>query len=194
MNETLPIAVLCIFLFLSAVYHGLLYLGRKKEEIQARFSIAQAAAMPGFRKSLPDLQKEVTRARRSERPLSVVVVRPLRDNRSDADQLSRIDFLLCGRIFRDAARQLDFTTYDAALDRFVIVLPETTKAQAIQTINRFAGLVGKTFDQLSFSTAVFPEDGLAIEDLIARAEAPGGGTLSHDVDDTVTQAQSYASH
>ena len=194
MNETLPIAIFCIFLLLSAVYPGLLYLGRRKQESQAKFMIAQAAAINSYRKSLPELQREVARARRSERPLSVVVVRPLRHNGSDDNQLSRIEFLLCGRIFRDAVRELDFTTYDGARDQFIIVLPESTESQTRHAIERLSGLVGKAVDHLSFSAATFPEDGLTVEDLVVRAKASESSSITpRKVDEITSNAQAYAS-
>jgi GGDEF domain-containing protein len=145
-------------------------------------SILEAAAIPAYRQSLPQLRKELSRARRLQSPLAIVVIqlnsREHKDatNEGSVDQsnqlheLQLLEFVLCGSTFRDALRETDIATYDGVKKQFVISLPESTKKDAIQSVKRLKDVVSKaTADHLSVGIAEFPEDGLIIEDLINRA-------------------------
>ena len=148
-------------------------------------SILEAAAIPAYRQSLPELRKELSRVRRLQRPLAIVVMQlngvfsrrhegsinePPVDQSNHLDELQLVEFVLCGSIFRDALRETDITTYDGVKKKFVIVLPESTKKDAIQSVKRLKDVISKAIaDHLSVGIVEFPEDGLIIEDLINRA-------------------------
>lgn len=157
----------------------------RRTEIRIISSFLEAAAIPPYRKSLATLKKEISRVRRYNRPLSVVVVQRRngatpQDTSHDTDngninpstqpkRLSTIAFLLCGPILRDAFRAVDITTYDGHNDQFIITLPETTHQQAVETMQRVKNIIGEQVsEQLSIGISEFPEAGLIIEDLVAR--------------------------
>ncbi len=148
-------------------------------------AVLEAAAIPAYRQSLPELRKELSRVRRLQRPLTIVVIQlngafsqghkglinvGSVNQSNQLDELQLVEFVLCGSIFRDALRETDITTYDGVKKKFVIVLPESTKKDAIQSVKRLKDVISKAIaDHLSVGIAEFPEDGLIIEDLINRA-------------------------
>ena len=152
-------------------------------------SILESIAIPAYRHSLPEIKKEISRARRFRRPLAIVAVglngNPTRgikhfwkerskdENLSTLDQpkpTNGIEFLLFGPVFRDALREIDITTYEGRSNTFIIALPETTKPQAVKAVKRIKERVGEGIaEQLSVSIAELPTDGLTIEDLILSA-------------------------
>ncbi|MCK6621266.1 MAG: hypothetical protein L6Q94_12320 [Calditrichia bacterium] len=174
---------------------GIIWLRRRswKRNLRTLSSITRAAAIPGYRNSFPQLNREISRVRRYQHPLAVIVVRPIHahggnhsphaiandagmsENGSAAHsprELSQIEFLLCGSIFRDSLREVDITTYDAANNQFVIMLPESTRFNAEKTINRLRAIIEERIsNQLFFGISEFPEDGLILEDLVEQAVA-----------------------
>ncbi len=177
---------------------------KHKKERRIVDSILDAAAIPVYRHSLPQLKKEIARARRYQHPLSVIIVQPSltpletkkrhSKNKSshknskngtytngEAVRISQIEFMLCGPIFRDALREVDRTTYDGANNRFIMILPESTKIQAVQTVNRLKTVMGeKLFGKLQIGISEFPKDGLIMEDLICRAMPKTGEKVSDE--------------
>lgn len=177
---------------------------KHKKERRIVDSILDAAAIPVYRHSLPQLKKEIARARRYQHPLSVIIVQPSltpletkkrhSKNKSshknskngtytngEAVRISQIEFMLCGPIFRDALREVDRTTYDGANNRFIMILPESTKIQAVQTVNRLKTVMGeKLFGKLQIGISEFPKDGLIMEDLICRAMPKIGEKVSDE--------------
>lgn len=174
---------------------GIIWLRRRswKRNLRTLSSITRAAAIPGYRNSFPQLNREISRVRRYQHPLAIIVVRPIHahggnhsshtitndaamsENGSavhSARELSQIEFLLCGSIFRDSLREIDITTYDAANNQFVIMLPESTRFNAEKTINRLKAIIEERIsNQLFFGISEFPEDGLILEDLVEQASA-----------------------
>ena len=154
-----------------------------RADMRAISSILEAAAIPAYSHSLPQLRNELSRARRYKRPLSIIVIRPngaftstaetLHEDFNDSSQLKRlslIEFLLCGPILRDAVREIDITTYDGENNQFIVALPETSESQA--AVNRFRNIVGKTIaSQMVFGIAEFPSTGLTMEDLVNHGMA-----------------------
>lgn len=175
---------------------------KNKKERKIIDSILDAAAIPVFRHSLPQLRKEIARVRRYQHSLSVIVVQPKssalvkreknghvktdkkaikngKHSNGELTRISQIEFMLCGPIFRDALREVDRTTYDGANNRFILILPESTKIQAVQTVNRLKRIMGdKLFDKLQIGLSEFPKDGLIIEDLVGRAMPAAGQKIS----------------
>jgi len=194
-------ALFPVFLFLLAslawaIYYRFLHL-RKRRESEMISLITRFTAVSCYRRSLPRLQREIARSRRLQRPMSIIVIRPkLGCNRQDAGGLDRIEFLLCGASFINALRDMDVIAFDSAHDQFVIALPESSRTQATHTIDRLAGLIGKTMaDRIHFGTVAFPEDGLNIDDLVTKAGASAGQiATSTTVDGTIKQVRTYASN
>lgn len=150
---------------------------QRRQERQGKKLFPQPASLPSYRDMLPQLQKELSRARRLERPLSVVVIRsgtPIKDANSctddDLNGLNQSEFLLSGPIgpiFGRAFRDIDCATYDGTSKQYVIVLPETTKPQAIQLVKRLNRLLGeKLASRLAVGLSEFPSDALCLEDLV----------------------------
>ncbi|MDH3690682.1 MAG: hypothetical protein OEU36_14635 [Gammaproteobacteria bacterium] len=156
---------------------------------------SMAQAVPSYRSKLPQLTKELSRARRLERPMTLLAIRPMsallgiaseEETKDGHDtqsyRLDPIDFLYCGCALRDALREIDIAAYDGAHNQFVVALPESTKKQAVLAVNRLNDIIGdRIASQLYVGIAEFPEDGLTIEDLIKRAMEPTNRELgAHD--------------
>ena len=161
----------------------------RKVDRRAIAYITKALAIPAYRQSLALLNKEIARGRRFQRPLIIASVRLNGDSRKEREEpaggmppgknddkdetlssINKIEFALCGPVFRDCLRDTDITTYDYAQNQFVIVLPETSKSQAIQTFTRLKRTIGETVsNRLAVGFAEFPTDGLNIEDLLEYA-------------------------
>ncbi len=154
-------------------------------------TILSSVSIPIFSQSLPELKREISRARRYQNDLSVIIFRPcdqqtavIREEQkrrhlnghSKSPCMNRWDFLLCGPILRDSLRAIDILTYNVSKQQFIAVLPETDKIQAVKTVNRLKKILGSTLSQkLSIGISQFPKDGLIMEDLINQA-MPYSGT------------------
>lgn len=164
-------------------------------------SILRSVSIPIFSQSLPELKREISRARRYQNDLSVIIFRQcdqktgimhegsnhLRLNgHSKSPCMNRWDFLLCGPILRDSLRAIDLLTYDGAKHQFIAVLPETDKIQAVQTVNRLKKILGSALsEKMSIGISHFPKDGLIIEDLINLAMPYTGIKTENDKNDDV---------
>jgi hypothetical protein len=176
-----------IGLFISLVYLWL-KIKVKKHGRYIDSAFLDAASIPSFRKTVESLNKELSRARRSHSPLSIIVIEhhptessPNSSRQDDSSKspksISRrkkrdgdiTDFLLCGRVIRDALRDIDIISYAAVYNQFIIVLPESTKLEAMDALRRIKEIVGIGADQLLADVAEFPRDGLILDDLVAHA-------------------------
>ncbi len=149
-------------------------------------------AVPTFRRTLPQLSNELARVRRYNRPLSVLVLRIESDQlllnlkRSLASetgngsagsynnimQTIQLVFSLVGSILSESLRDSDIACYDVANNQYIILLPESDRAQATQTVQRLKKLLFKrTAGHLVAGIAEFPQEGLIIEDLVKTAMA-----------------------
>ena len=111
--------------------------------VRAASLASKTAGISLFRHSLPELTQEVARARRYQRPLSIVVLGMERDQLSEymsslfghggngngayRDRLlvraAQLVTVVLGPVLRDVLRETDIVTYLAAEDRYVILLP-----------------------------------------------------------------------
>lgn len=143
------------------------------------------AGVPGFRHALPLLTAEFERARRYQHALSIVLFGahdfpdgPGADGRRPAAAAKRTPSglfpALLASILRESTRGTDIVTYAASLGRCIIAMPETDRPQAEMAVRRLRELaMQRLLSPVSASVAVFPSDGLVLEDLIRRAaEAP----------------------
>lgn len=149
-------------------------------------------AVPTFRRTLPQLSNELARVRRYNRPLSVVVLRIESDqlllnlkrslasetgngsasSYSNIMQTIQLVFSLVGSILSESLRDSDIACYDVANNQYIILLAESDKARAAQTVQRLKKLLFKrTAGHLLAGIAEFPQDGLIIEDLVKVAVA-----------------------
>lgn len=183
------------------VFGTLLYLKQRnfKNGIRTITSIIDAAGIPTYRNSLPLLRKEISRVRRYQHTLTVVVIHAhhnLPEVRNDAigdismsenggientaKQFTQIEYLLCGRIFRDSLREVDLIVYDGNQNQFIIFLPESNKANAEKTVLRLSKILGgRISDQLYYGISEFPTEGLIVEDLIERAVESADKSISN---------------
>lgn len=167
--------------------------GRRSTEDVFRHVASQlqrTADISAFRQSIPALTAEMARARRYKRPLAVVmlglandslpehVYRLVGENGNDNGDgkkiLSRttqlVSFVL-GFILRDALRESDIATYSAADDRYILMLAESTRAQAQETVQRLNGLFyQRVYAHLRAGIAEFPDDGLTLDELVSGAQ------------------------
>jgi len=128
------------------------------------------------------LDTELYRSRRYTYPLSVVFL-DLDHFKEVNDTLGHLAgsrlLWLVGDLLRSHLRLID-TAFRYGGDEFVLVLPQTTKDQAYQVVERIRVLIAETrflADEgkearvtASFGISTFPEDGDAKKDLIARAD------------------------
>lgn len=162
---------------------------RWRRNFQTASSIMEAAAIQPFRQSVPLINKEISRVRRYQRALAVIVLRrrmqpeaklqngtlhakTQTNGRLPAEQnpLPHMEFLLCGAIFRDALRETDIITYDGGKNQFVLIMPETTRLEALQTVERLNKILsGKLYKDMEVGIAEFPEEGFIINDLVENA-------------------------
>ena len=154
--------------------------------------VLRGAAIPTFRRSLPDLGHELARAQRYQRPLSIVILSvsnghgpELAGNGSTGNSngngvgehnlsflSTRITSVIVGSILQGELRESDFLAYIAGLDRYLVFFTECTAAQAHLAIERLDRLFSeKVLGRVCAGVAEFPADGLTLSDLMSKAVA-----------------------
>src|SRR5258706_2439319 len=148
-------------------------------------SIMDALALNAFPNSVHDIDLEdkrikieLTRSRRYNRPLGLVVIECESDDRKAAremlksiqhDLMSRFTSARIGQIIDDRIRQTDFVLKDHR-GRFIILCPETDLANAITLGTRIAQAVEERTDlHILWGTAAFPEEALTLDDVLLKA-------------------------
>jgi hypothetical protein len=160
--------------------------------VRAASLASKATGIPAFRKSLPEFAREFARARRHQRPLAVAVLclgsdqlaeqmASLIGEPGNGSVTSRMQLLghttqlvsfALGSILRDVLRESDIVTYGAADDRYVVLLTDSNESQAQQVVQRLNELFYKRMSaRLRAGIAVFPTDGLTLEELVSSAQA-----------------------
>ena len=146
--------------------------------------------IPTYRPSLPALVAELTRARRYERPLAIVVLELEREcfieqgsrvagkngngNGADRVALARtaqvVSFIL-GSILRGTLRESDIAAYAATEDRYVILLAESDQVRAQNTVQRLHELFQRrAHAHFRAGIAEFPADGVTLGELVSSAQ------------------------
>ena len=178
-----------LFSFLSSTRRSL---ARSKAEVaiaEATRAVTRATGVPTFRRSMPELMRELGRARRYGRPLSVVVlslgnghlteeVNRANGSNGNAGQdvklltkTSQVASVVFGWVLQEALRDSDTLTYFAPDNRYVILMTESTQEQARKAIERLSGLYyQRTLDHLRAGNAEFPGNGLTLEELVTSAQ------------------------
>ncbi len=124
------------------------------------------------------IQTEITRSRRYNRPLSVLILRLSHSagaaqrqqlQRLERDLFERFAMAKVGQIINSHARQTDLIMRDAA-GRFVILCPETDFADCGFLAERIRAAVSDDMgDRVSFGIASFPQETLDFEELVQKA-------------------------
>lgn len=155
---------------------------------------SQAMGIPLYACAHPQLTEELARARRYQHPLAVMVM-SLNNAPEDmprgvgpgtwwsssaATHLQRLlvyqlTLSFVGSLLREALRESDMVTYNAAHHQYVIVFPESTSEQALQAGKRLHALCYQhTRLLLHFGVAEFPADGMTLATLVSAAQAAKG--------------------
>ena len=165
-----------------------------KKNFKTVTTVLEAAAIPSFRHSQPAINREISRVRRYQRALSVVAIKQkssdtpvymngsakkdhhknghMSKNGNGRRKMTQMEFLLCGTIFRDALRDTDIITYDGSRNQFILILPETTRLEALQTMDRLnKSTGGKVYREMTVGIGEFPEQGFIVADLVEMAIA-----------------------
>lgn len=145
--------------------------GSQKQEYRSTGSLS---SVPIYSDAVPSINTELNRARRFHHRLCIVVFRlsngyaTAREAITDND--ARLRFLMMGEFLREELREFDIVTFDAAQDRFIVVLVETTSKQGQLLVNRLSGSIREQLEiEVVTGIAEFPYSGLILEDLVCRA-------------------------
>ncbi len=125
------------------------------------------------------IDNEMTRSRRHNHPLSVLIIDP---ENAPADEkhpvfrelqqeiLQHFAIARAGQILSESIRQTDLIVRDEK-NHFVIIMPDTdqvsSKVTAARIQDKFADRIGAS---MSWGTASFPDEALTFEDLLLRAQ------------------------
>ena len=156
--------------------------------IDRAVGVVEESQVPSYRNQYPVLLGELSRSRRYQRPMSIAVlglqrehlpaplVRLVQNNGSPERQLlTRTTQMLSfafGLILEESVRDSDFVTYVPKDDRFVLLLAESDRTQALETVKRIAALLYQRLDiHLQAGFAGFPSDGLTLDELVAGASS-----------------------
>jgi hypothetical protein len=154
------------------------------------------APMPTYRELRPELDAEVRRCRRYERPLAVVVVAPKMPTGMNGNGTNgaahvgngngrshgqatpdpwvtfsmQLGFLLLGSMLRGTLRETDIAAYAPETDDFVVLLPEAGAESAARAVERLSALFYERSSLvLRVGIAVYPTDGLTLDDIVEHA-------------------------
>lgn len=128
-----------------------------------------------------EINNEMLRSRRYNRPLSVTVVEPEPDSiraavhRTVEDvqraMMARYIFTGLARRIRREMRRIDLVLEEGDRGRILIVSPETSDVYAARVVERIkAATAAELGVRVMSGTASFPDEALTFEELIERAE------------------------
>ena len=129
--------------------------------------------VPTFQEMRPLFERELRRARRYERPLSLLILSLTEDHSSPPLSTARqLQFLHLSTLLRDTLRESDMACYAAETQEFIALLPEATLAAAEQAAERIQRLLRQRHaDGLRVLTAEYPAAGLTLPDLLTAARS-----------------------
>jgi GGDEF domain-containing protein len=161
---------------------------QKRIAAEKDLAILRSTSLPTYRQTLRQIQRELDRARRFSRPLTMVVVRVenyerlevgygrrredprQRESRLIAACGSRIMFAHVGLILQEGLREMDLVTLDVVGRRYVVVLPECARSEASSLVTRLERLVRRgTGVGIESGVAEVGADGLIVSDLLTKA-------------------------
>jgi hypothetical protein len=129
-----------------------------------------------YRQRLAAFNRELNRARRADRSLTVVALALDRESSgppgstSGEPRTTRLAYMLVGSMLRELIREHDLVAYDPATDRYVLMLVDSDRGEAIGLIGRIQDeILARSTLLLQAGLAQLPEDGLTLADLVRRA-------------------------
>ncbi len=177
-----PWALISALLAMALVVVALGYVSQRRSDARLRFLLG--GGRHTYSESILRMERELSRARRHQRPLSVAVLqivefpaagkrRSLFPSRGSFSH-DLIGYLMLGAIVRDALRDYDIIAYQPELNRYAVLLAECSQQQARETLRRIAERAWNTAG-MSFRPGVaeFPLHGFVLEDLLKHAETDG---------------------
>lgn len=178
--ETIFVEVALLEIGVWLAYRFALDLARSESLID---TMAQSA-FPNQATELEDatylIRNEITRCRRYQRPLSVLVIRVSPENKDaykelfksfQQDILSRFSSARMAQLIGEQIRQTDTLLRDR-IGRFVVICPETGKEDVMILGERiFATLEDGLGLKVSWGCSSFPDDALTFDDMLSRARA-----------------------
>jgi GGDEF domain-containing protein len=180
--------------YMFASFFGLLFFAmaffswgnrKKKDDRAANSQRTLQSSIPSYQSTLPYMTFELTRARRYNHTLSVLIMgleqaqkdelvakNKGRSKQWGNEQLaSKFLFSLIGSIIRESLRDSDILSYEVVNDRFIILLTDTDEKKARNAVERLNDLVQEQIQtRLKAGVAEFPSKGLTIEDLLKYAQ------------------------
>jgi GGDEF domain-containing protein len=168
MNETMLAAIAGGFLAVVVLGRGRVFgNGRQGPE---------SILLSTYRQCLSAYNRELNRARRADRPLSVVVFALDHDAlkrttiESGEPSRTRVVYLMVGTFLREMLREHDLVAYDPATDCYVLLLVDSDRAEAARMITRIREQVRvRTTLPLQAGLSQLPDDGLTITELVRQA-------------------------
>jgi GGDEF domain-containing protein len=129
----------------------------------------------------PVIKREMQSSRRSNRPLSVMVL----DAKADSEKINlqetareiqnilvkRQSMVALARLLPRALRRTDFVLHEVGDGRLVVVMPELRKEQTGAIINRLTQVAQRRLGlSVQYGIASFPDNGVTFEELVYQAE------------------------
>ncbi len=181
---------------------------RTRRSVSRSALLGKIAVMP-FSQVQQEMRDELERARRYRRRLAVAVIglgskvqKPASwspkggearwgNRERPSPEALRGAFLVLGSVLRDLVRTDDIVAYNASRDQFVLLLVESSRAEATRTLRRVQAQVQeRTQIGIHIGVAEFPSDGLILRDLIGHAEQKLSGVSA--LPSRKTLAQTHA--
>jgi hypothetical protein len=151
--------------------------------------VLRMSGIPPYREGLPTMRLEVQRARRYERPLSMLAIGVGGGNVPERKALA--DFLLLGVVLRDALRETDLISCAVEFQLYAMLLTETTRAGAVAAATRYGSIAKGSADlRIRCGASEFPGNGLSVDDLFAHARHARQGHLQVGTIPIVKEASS----
>jgi GGDEF domain-containing protein len=170
------------FIFLET---GVWYAYHLAKQLSHAESIMDTLALNAFPNRARDIESgyehvkvELTRSRRYNRPLSIVLIESESDDRKSAqeklmgiqhDLMNRFTSARVAQIIDDSIRQTDLVL-KGYRGSFIVLCPETDRGNAVLLAKRISREIKERIGlQVLLGYAAFPEDALTFEDLMRKA-------------------------
>jgi hypothetical protein len=160
-------------------------------------SLPPALDIPVYRQILPRAAVELRRARRYEQPLCVVLLSPhgFLVEGAQADMFPRsvpLLYALLGSFLRNSLRETDLLAAVPEDLSYALFLPQTGEVEAQAAIHRLDGAFHRmATTRLHHGIAVFPRNGLTLEDLFMVARRSWHPSVSELLNPTLTHEASH---
>ena len=131
--------------------------------------------------ALDEIQTELNRSRRYQRPLSVVVMEPETVSmrgalprallEAERGMMNRYVTACAAQLIAAELRRSDLLLHQGDGKRLIIVSPETTSTDSTRLVNRIETAVGEGLGvSMRYGIASFPHGALTFDDLLRQAE------------------------